>query len=147
MILRKPRGLFAKRLGLTGIQDIDSVLDLISPVDFRSDGLGTKEVMGGGADDGWRRRAAASSPPLAETVTQGSISTRVWVRSGLGPRGTRLGDRLVEWEAGQGLATARGGAAMTTGDCRGKETQDRGNRGGMASLTLRRSSDYARASR
>ena len=100
MILIKLRGLFAKRLGLTGIQDIDSVLDLISPVDFRSDGLGTKEVMGGGADDGWRRRAAASSPEFTETVTQGSISTRVWVRRELGPRGTRLGDRLVEWEAG-----------------------------------------------
>ena len=38
--MRKPRGLFAKRLGLTGIQDIDSVLDLISPADFRSDGQG-----------------------------------------------------------------------------------------------------------
>ena len=66
--MRKPRGLFAKRLGLTGIQDIDSVLDLISPVDFKSDGQDTKEVMGGGADDGWRRRAAAghrSWPNLA----------------------------------------------------------------------------------
>ena len=57
----KLQGLFAKHLGLTGIQDIDSVLDLISPVDFRSDGQGTKEVMGGGANDGWRRRARRSS--------------------------------------------------------------------------------------
>ena len=85
--MRKSRGLFAKRLGLTGIQDIDSVLDLISPVDFRSDGLGTKEVMGGDADDGWRRRAAASGGELAGVHRNGDSGLDF--NSGLGQERAR----------------------------------------------------------
>ena len=100
LILTKQRGSFVKRPRVDRYGFFDSGQTRFGPLDLD---LTILVRSGGGAAAlgcrrrGLRRRAAASSPELTEIGHPGSIQLGFWPGSELGLRGTRLGDRLVEW--------------------------------------------------